>query len=97
LFDGVHLSERNLLFQGDVGRGSESGSDGVWWCVAGDWKLILPNPVNKKIPTKPDRKIEPELYQITTVPLETTNLAKEKAEKMSDLRARLDAWWTAEP
>ncbi|MBP7948355.1 MAG: sulfatase-like hydrolase/transferase [Verrucomicrobiales bacterium] len=63
------------------------------WCVAGDWKLILPNAANIAAPNKPGRSIGPELYDLARDPLEDKNLADEKPEKVRELTGRIDAWW----
>lgn len=63
------------------------------WCVAGDWKLILPNPGNVTKPNKPGRDVAPELYRIKTDPTEETDLAKTNPEQVERLKKLIDAWW----
>lgn len=58
------------------------------WCVAGDWKLILPSPLNE--PTG-----GAELYDLVTDPFETRNLAAKHPDRLTSLARRLDAWWPA--
>lgn len=56
------------------------------WCIAGNWKLILPK----------DRA-QPELYDLSDDPFEKRNLAADHAEVVSRLTKRLDDWWPAAP
>lgn len=58
------------------------------WCVSGGWKLIDPGP-NAKAPTAA------ELYHVSDDPRETKDLAGTEPQRVSALRARLDAWWPA--
>jgi uncharacterized sulfatase len=57
------------------------------WIIDGDCKLIVPNPVNE-----PDAPIE--LFHITADPMEKENLATQQPERVAELRAKLDAWWS---
>lgn len=75
----IHVPEKNVTYR---------------WCVAGDWKLILPNPANVKKPNKPGREIAPELYRITIDPTEETDLSKANPEQVEKLKKLIDAWWT---
>lgn len=75
----IHAPEKNVTYR---------------WCVAGDWKLILPNPVNVKKANKPGREIAPELYRITTDTTEETDLATTHPEQVERLKKLIDAWWT---
>jgi arylsulfatase A-like enzyme len=60
------------------------------WVIAGDWKLIVPNPRNV-----PEGGVE--LFDVVHDPGETRNLAGEQPQKMADLTARLHQWWLAGP
>lgn len=75
----IHAPEKNVTYR---------------WCVAGDWKLILPNPVNVKKANKPGREIAPELYRIKIDPTEETDLAPMHPEQVEKLKKLIDAWWT---
>jgi arylsulfatase A-like enzyme len=57
------------------------------WIIAGDWKLIVPDPRNV-------RNAKPELYQLKQDPWERENLADAEPERVKRLRSRLDEWWT---
>jgi uncharacterized sulfatase len=64
------------------------------WCVAGRWKLILPNPVNLKEPLKPGIPLDaPELYDLRSDPRETRNLAPTQPARVAALTALLNRWW----
>lgn len=54
------------------------------WTVAGEWKLIVPA----------DPAAEPELYHITADPGELNDLAAAAPERVAELKASIDAWWT---
>jgi uncharacterized sulfatase len=56
------------------------------WCVRGDWKLILPDPVN-------EAGAAPELYNVTVDPLETRDLARSKPARVKRLQRLVDRWW----
>jgi len=56
------------------------------WIIDGFSKLILPNKANQ-----PDDV--PELYDLQTDPSEEKNLSTEQAAKVTELTAKLDAWW----
>ena len=60
------------------------------WVVAGDWKLIVPDRRNA-----PDGVVE--LFDVGHDPGETRNLAGEDRQRVTDLMARLNAWWAAGP
>ncbi len=55
------------------------------WIVDGEWKLIVPDPVNE-----PKRKLE--LYHITKDPTEKENLAEQEPERVAALREKFDRW-----
>ena len=57
------------------------------WCVAGDWKLIVPNPAREP-------NAAPELYHLSADPHEERDLAASAPERVLRLRERLDAWQT---
>jgi putative heme-binding domain-containing protein len=56
------------------------------WTVAGDWKLILPNPANE-----PNSVVQ--LFNLANDEFETTNIAADHADVVTKLTATLDAWW----
>ncbi|AMV37346.1 sulfatase [Planctomyces sp. SH-PL62] len=57
------------------------------WTVAGDWKLIVPDPRNA-----PDAPLE--LFHLAADPDERQNLADREPEKTAELTRLLDAWWS---
>lgn len=56
------------------------------WCVEGHWKLILPHA---------DRA-PAELYDLSADPHEQTDLAGEQPQRVAELRALLDQWWSVD-
>lgn len=56
------------------------------WIVAGDWKLIVPNPALEP-------GAIPELYRIGRDPQELHDLAATESRRVARLRRQLDAWW----
>lgn len=56
------------------------------WIVAGDWKLIVPNPA-----LEPEGKVE--LYRIRRDPWERVDLAAREPRRVTRLRRQLDTWW----
>jgi uncharacterized sulfatase len=56
------------------------------WAVAGDRKLILPDPRNT-----PEGSVE--LYDLHSDPFETRNLAAREPKKVAHLKDLIDAWW----
>ncbi len=58
------------------------------WVVAGDWKLILPNPVNVE-----DGVVE--LFDVAHDPGETRDLARQQPQKVAELTDRVHKWWLA--
>jgi uncharacterized sulfatase len=57
------------------------------WAVAGDWKLVLPEPRNTPKGTA-------ELYNLSSDPFERRNLAGTDAPRMAQLRGLIDEWWS---
>lgn len=74
----IHAPEKNWTYR---------------WCVAGDWKLILPNPDNVKEPRRPGRGVSPELYEVASDPTEDRNRFDERKDIANGLRRRIDEWW----
>lgn len=58
------------------------------WTIAGDWKLILPDPRNE-----PDA--HPELYNLARDPDEWNDQATVHADRVESLLQSIDAWWPA--
>ena len=91
LTDAGALAAREAVF-GDVYLHNavdleDPAANLTWrWCVAGDWKLIVPDPVNR-----PAEGVE--LYDLDADPGETANLAAAEPERVQELRGLLDAWW----
>ncbi len=56
------------------------------WIIDGHSKLIIPNKANQ-----PDDVVE--LYDLKADPTEEKNIAGEQAAKVTELTAKLDAWW----
>lgn len=56
------------------------------WVLSGDWKLIVPDPVNE-----PDSVVE--LYNVTVDPEERDNRAASEPARVAELKKQLDAWW----
>ena len=56
------------------------------WIRRENWKLIVPNPTIEKSSAI-------ELYDLSTDPLETRNVAASHQELVESLRQELDAWW----
>ena len=54
------------------------------WCRSGRWKLI----------TNETEGGKPELYNLARDPHETRNLADRRPERVEELQARLDEWWS---
>lgn len=76
----IHRPELNLTYR---------------WCVTRKWKLILPHQANVLQPNKPGRQIAPELYQITTDPLEEREISREHPAEVMALTGLIDSWWPA--
>ncbi len=56
------------------------------WMIDGHTKLIVPNKANQ-----PDDSVE--LYDLKADPTEEKNLASDQSAKVTELTAKLDAWW----
>jgi uncharacterized sulfatase len=56
------------------------------WVVAGDWKLIVPNPANV-------RGGAVELYDVGSDPKEEKDHSAGQPQRVEVLRKRLDGWW----
>lgn len=59
------------------------------WVIDNEWKLISPAPQNEP-------GANPELFHIPADPFETKDLARQQPERVQNLRALLDGWWTGE-
>ncbi len=59
------------------------------WCIAGQWKLILPHPANQP-------QAGAELYDVVADPHERTDLAGRQPRRVAELTRRVNAWWPAE-
>lgn len=60
------------------------------WIIHGDWKLIVPDPVNE--PT-----LRPELFHIMDDPHEMNNRAALFPERVASMTKLLDVWWRPDP
>ena len=56
------------------------------WCVAGNWKLILPYQANA-----PQAKVE--LYSLAADPHENNELSDSHAPRVGELAQRIEKWW----
>jgi arylsulfatase A-like enzyme len=94
---GVNLVDDAALKQRDGAFGAVFTHDAVdldapakglrfRWCVAGDWKIIVPS-----LGQQPKSVVE--LYDLSRDPHETRNLADAEGRRVDQLRQRLDAWW----
>jgi uncharacterized sulfatase len=93
LLDAAAVAQRDAVFGAcfthDAVDLEEPGRSLRWrWCVAGDWKLILPSALNEPTGVA-------ELYHLAADPFETRNLAAEHPDRLTSLTRRLDAWWPA--
>jgi len=106
LRDQAALQKRNTVFGADhshniIGVDKRLANLESRFIVQGDWKLILHNSANfppPKYAGRPNGKKgnpagAPELYNLTTDPHETTNLASKNPDKLADLTKSLNAWW----
>jgi uncharacterized sulfatase len=91
LLDAAAVARREAIF-GEIFRHSAvdltrpAASLRQRWLVAGDWKLIVPDPTNS-----PHGEIE--LYQLAADPAERENLAARESARVELLRGKLDEWW----
>jgi uncharacterized sulfatase len=58
------------------------------WALEGDWKLILPDPRNTPGGA-------PELYDVTSDPFETHNVAEREGARVARLSGLIDGWWNS--
>jgi uncharacterized sulfatase len=106
LRDTAALQKRPAVFGYDGnhnmrGVNDRTGNMETRYVVAGDWKLLLHDPVNYKNSTyggkthaHPDNpEGRPELYLLKQDPFEKKNLAEEHPEKVKELTTLLDQWW----
>ncbi|HEX3868902.1 MAG TPA: sulfatase-like hydrolase/transferase, partial [Pirellulales bacterium] len=92
LFDEQALGERSTIFGEcfehnavDIERPATSLK---WrWCIQGSTKLILPHAPNIEAP--------PELYDLSSDPMEDHDLATKSPEVVKKLTSAIDAWWPA--
>ncbi|MFN7138734.1 MAG: sulfatase, partial [Limisphaerales bacterium] len=91
LFDSKAVAKRDTIFGQcfthdavDLDRPEKSLR---WrWCIQGDWKLIVPDPINEP-------KSVVELYNLKNDPHEERNLAEVEQRRVAALRKKLDRWW----
>lgn len=60
------------------------------WMIEGDWKLIVPDPVNE-----PEGNAE--LYNLADDPHELVDRSQKEGQRVTRMRAALDAWWNPHP
>lgn len=105
---GIDLLDRQALEERDAVFGDIYGHDmptpieeplkGLYyrWVIAGDWKLIVPNPDLDAEVFVGDSIVAAhegiELYNLKTDPHENKNLANDQPERVRSLLARMDAW-----
>ena len=53
------------------------------WCIAGDWKLILPRAADET----------PELFNLADDPFEEMNRAGGEWNRVEGMKRLIDAWW----
>jgi uncharacterized sulfatase len=58
------------------------------WALAGEWKLIVPEPRNTP-------RASAELYNLISDPFETRDLAGAEPQKVERLKSLIDGWWPA--
>ncbi len=94
LLDPAALEGRNTLYGECFTHNAVDMQDPAtslrWrWMIDGDWKVILPAPQNE-----PDGK--PELYQLSKDADEEHDLAAENADRVAEMRKKVDAWYPGE-
>jgi arylsulfatase A-like enzyme len=60
------------------------------WMIEGDWKLIAPDPINEP-------RGQAELYNLAKDPQEQVDRAPDEGQRVTRMRALLDAWWNPHP
>ena len=91
LLDGTAISARKTIYgecftHNFVDLNVPASSLKWRWMVDGYTKLIVPNKANQ-----PDDSVE--LYDLKADPSEEKNLAADQAAKVTEMTAKLDAWW----
>ena len=92
LLDEMAVAKRDTIFGECFTHDSRDLQDPSaslrWrWLVRGNWKLIIPAKQNE-----PDGVVE--LYNLTSDPQETKNLAESQSDRIAALRQSLDDWWS---
>lgn len=92
LLDRKAVKERDAIFGEIFEHDIQHMSDPVpslrfRWVIADGWKLIVPY-----APNEPDAIVE--LFNLQADPFEKTNLAEQNEQRVSELKAKLDQWWT---
>lgn len=92
LLDTGKLRERDQLFgevfAHDVAALEQPAASLLYrWTIAGRWKLIVPDPVNR-----PDASTE--LYDVISDPSESIDRSAEMIDWVGRLSADVDAWWS---
>ena len=92
LLDGTALAGRGAMFGASYSHDASDVNDpakNLWsrWVIEGWWKLILPQPGQP-------RGKGPELYDLKADPGERTNLAADQPQKVQELRALIDGWYS---
>jgi len=104
LLDSAAVSKRRVIFGGNfchdmanVERPAESLRARM--CIQGNWKLILWQNPQPKVPTRnKTRKTQQnvELYNLKTDPSEQNNVAAKHQDRVAAMTKLLDGWWTPE-
>jgi len=65
------------------------------WVIEGKWKLLLTydGKVNRYKSVHLREDVRPQLFDLIADPLEENNVAKDHPELLTQLAAKLDAWW----
>jgi uncharacterized sulfatase len=65
------------------------------WCIEGRWKLLLTydGPVNRYPAVHLRDDPSPQLYDLTTDPHETKNLAADHPDLVARLAKKIEQWW----